>query len=70
VFDRWPKAIVRKVEIDERAAYEDSGGMDLLVESVLAIDEENVDALSTEQASTLEPGKSSPDDSHVVTRPH
>src|SRR5204863_3567015 len=44
--------------------------MDLLVESVLAIDEENVETLSTEQACTLKPGKSGADDSHVVARSH
>ena len=70
MFDRWSKAVVREVEIDERATHEDSGGMDLLVESVFAIDEENVKALSGEEASTLKPGKSGTDDSHVVARSH
>jgi len=70
VFDCWSKAVVRDVEIDERATHEDSGSVNLLVESVLAIDEENVDALSGEQARTLEPGKSGADDSHVVARFH
>jgi hypothetical protein len=44
--------------------------MDLLVESVLAIDEENVEALSREQAGTLKPGKSGADNSHVVAGFH
>src|SRR5437762_599965 len=44
--------------------------MDLLVESVLAIDEENVETSSTEQACTLKSGKSGADDSHVVARSH
>jgi hypothetical protein len=44
--------------------------MDLLVESVLAIDEENVDALPGEQASTLKPCQSGADDSHVITSSH
>ena len=33
MFDRWTQAVVWDVEIDERASHEDSGGMDLLVES-------------------------------------
>ena len=70
MFDRWSKTVVRDVEVDERATHKDSGGMDLLVESVLAIDEENVEALPGEQSSTLKPGKSSADDSHVIARPH
>ena len=70
VFDPQSKTVVRDVEIDERASHEDSGGVNLLVESVLAIDEENVEVLSREQASTLEPGKSCADDGHVVARSH
>ena len=65
-----PRQSSGMIEIDERAAHEDSGGMDLLVESVFAIDEENVEALPGEQASTLKPGKSGADDSHVVARSH
>ena len=68
--DWGAQAVVRDVEINERAAHEDSGGMDLLVESVLAIDEENVEAVPGEQASTLKPGKSGADDSHVVACSH
>jgi hypothetical protein len=44
--------------------------MDLLVECVLPIDEENVDALPGEQASTLKSGQSGADDSHVVACSH
>jgi hypothetical protein len=62
VFDRWSEAVVRDVEIDERTTHEDSGGVNLLVESIFAIDEENADALAGEQASTLKPGKSGADD--------
>jgi hypothetical protein len=39
--------------------------MDLLVESVFAIDEENVEVLLREQASTLKSGKSGAD-RHIV----
>ena len=70
MFDRWSETVVGNVEIDECAAHEDSGGMDLLVESVLAIDEENVDALPGEPASTLKSGQSRADDSHVVACSH
>ena len=70
MFDRRSQAIIRDVEIDERAAHEDSGGVDLLIECVLAIDEENVDALPGKEASTLKPGKSRTDDSYVIARPH
>ena len=70
MFDCWSKAVVRDVEIDERTTHEDASGVNLLIETVLAIDEENVNASSREQASTLEPGKSGADDSHVVARFH
>jgi hypothetical protein len=40
--------------------------MDLLVESVFAIDEENVEVLLREQASTLKSGKSGANDRHIV----
>jgi hypothetical protein len=68
--DRWTQAVVWDVEIDKRAAHENSGGMDLLVESVLAVDEENVKVSPGEQARTLKPGKSGADDSHIVARSH
>lgn len=68
--DRWSEAVVWNVEVQERAADEYSGGMDLLVERVFAIDEENVDALSRQEASTLKPCKSSADNSYVVSRSH
>ena len=70
MFDGWSKAVVGDIEIDERAAHEDSGGMDLLVESVLAIDEENVQALPSEQSGTLQSGKSGADDGYVVAGVH
>ena len=70
MFDRWSKAVVRDVKIDERAAHEDAGSVDLLVESVFAIDEENIKTLSSEQASTLESGKSCANNSYVVVCPH
>ena len=70
MFDWWSKTIVRKIEIDKRPTYEDSGRMDLLIESVLAIDEKNADALPAEQASTLQSGQSSTDDSYVITHSH
>ena len=70
MFDRWSQAIVRDVEVNERAAHEDSGGMNLLVESVFAVDEENVETLPGEQASTLKSGQSRTDDSNLITRPH
>ena len=66
VSDRRTQAVVGKVEIDERAAHEDSGGMDLLVERVFAIDEENVNAVPGEQASALQSGESGADDSDVI----
>jgi hypothetical protein len=53
VFDRGSKAIFGYVEIEERAANEDAGRMNFLVETVFAIDEENFEILSREQASTL-----------------
>ena len=40
--------------------------MDLLVERVFAIDEENLETLLRQQASTLKPGKSGANDSHIV----
>ena len=64
------QAVVREVEIDERAAHEDAGGVDLLVESVLAIDEENANPLPGEEPSTLESGQSRADDCHVVASLH
>ncbi len=70
MFDGWSKAVVGDVEIDEGAAHEDSGGVDLLVESVLAIDEENVQALPAEQSGTLQAGQSGADDGHVVAGSH
>jgi hypothetical protein len=70
VFDWWSKAIVRKIEIDERATYKDSGCVDLLIERVLAIDEQNADALPREQSGTLQSGQSGADDSYVITRSH
>jgi hypothetical protein len=53
VFDWCSKTILGQIEIDERAAHEDSGGMNLLFERVLAIDEEHVETLPGKQASTL-----------------
>src|ERR1700754_567130 len=70
VLDRWTKTIVRYIEIDERAAHEDPGGMNLLVESVLAIDEKNAETLPGEQASALKSGQSGADDRYVVTCSH
>src|SRR3569832_1700 len=70
MLDRWAKAVFRQVEIDERAAYEDSGGVYLLIESVFAIDEENIDALAGEQSGTLQTCQSGADDSHVEARSH
>ena len=70
MFDRRSQAVIRDVEIDECASHKDSGGMDLLVESVLAIDEENVETLPGEQASTLKSCQSGTDDSHVVACSH
>ena len=70
MFDRRSKAVVWNIEIDERAAHEYSGGMDLLIESLLAIDEENVEALFREQASTLKAGQSGADDRDVIARSH
>ena len=64
--DWWAKAVVGDVEVDERAAHEDAGGVDLLVETVFAIDEEYVEALLREDSSTLKPGKSGANDGHVV----
>jgi hypothetical protein len=70
VFDRWSQAVVWDVEIDERAAHEDPGSMNLLVESVLAIYEENVESLPGKESSTLKPGKSRTDDRDVIKRSH
>ena len=70
MFDRWSQAIVWDVEIDERAAHEDPGSMNLLVESVLAIYEENVETLPGKESSTLKPGKSRTDDRDVIKRSH
>ena len=64
--DWWAKAVVGDVEVDERAAHEDAGGVDLLVKTVFPIDEEYVEALLREQSSTLKPGKSGANDGHVV----
>src|SRR5262245_37349451 len=58
VFDRRSQAVVWDVEVNQCAAHEDSGGVDLLIESVLAIDEQHLESLPGEQASTLKPGKS------------
>ena len=68
--DRRSQAIIRDVEIDERAAHEDPGSMNLLVESVLAIYEKNVETLPGEESSTLKPGKSRTDDRDVIKRSH
>ena len=68
MFDGWSQAVVRNVEIHECAAYENSGGVDLLIEGVLAIDEEHFDTLSSKQAGTLKAGKSGADDSYVIRR--
>jgi hypothetical protein len=70
VFDWWSEAVVGDVEIDEGAAHEDAGGMDLLVECVFAIDEENIQALSSEQTGTLKSRQSSANDSHVIAASH
>jgi hypothetical protein len=70
VFNRWSETILGQVEIDERAAHEDSGGMNFLFERVFAIDEENAETLPGKQASTLKAGQSGADDSHVVARSH
>jgi hypothetical protein len=70
VFDRRAETVVREVKVDKRATHEDSGGVNLLVESIFAIDEENVNALRREQASTLKSCQSRTDNSHVVTASH
>ena len=70
MFDRWSETVVGDVEIDECATHEDSGGMNLLVESVLAIYEENVESLPGKESSTLKPGKSRTDDRDVIKRSH
>ena len=70
MFDRWSQAVVWDVEIDERPAHEDPGSMNLLVESVLAIYEENVETLPGKESSTLKPGKSRTDDRDVIKRSH
>ena len=70
MFDWWSKAVIGKVEVDERSAYEDAGGVDLLVERLLAIDEEHVHAFAREQASTLESGQPRADNRDVITRSH
>jgi hypothetical protein len=66
VSDRWSETVFREVKVDERAAHEDSGGMDLLVERVLALDKENTNSLLCEQARTLKTGESRADDSDVI----
>ena len=55
----------RNIEIDERAAHKDSGSVDLLIECVLAIDQQDSQPLPREQASALEPGESRADDGYV-----
>jgi hypothetical protein len=66
VFDGWSQTVVRNIEIEERAAHKDSGGMDLLIECVLAIDEQDLQAFPSEQASALETGESRADDGYVI----
>ena len=70
MFDGWTETVVRNIEIDERAAHEDARRMYLLVESVLAIDEEDLEALPREESRTLQSGKAGADDSHVIIRAH
>ena len=41
--------------------------MNLLIECVLAVDEQDAYAFATEEPSTLKTGKSRADDSHVIT---
>ena len=64
--DRWSQAVVRNVEIDEGATDKDSGGMDLLIECVLAVDQQDAQVLPREQPCALEPGESRADDGHVI----
>ena len=63
--DGWTKAVVWNIEIDERAAHKDSGRMDPLVECVLAVYKEYVQALLGEQSSALETGESGADNGYV-----
>jgi hypothetical protein len=44
--------------------------MYLLIESVLAIDEEDPEALSRQESRTLQSGKPGADDTHVIVRAH
>ena len=66
MFDGWSQTVFRNVEIDERAAHKDSGGMDLLIECVLAVDQQDAQAFSGEQASALETSESGADDGYVI----
>ena len=67
MLDRRSQTVVRNIEIEERAPHKDPGGMNLLVECVLAVNEENIQAFASEEASTLETGESRADDGYVVT---
>jgi len=66
VSDWRAQAVVGNIEVGQRAAHEDAGRVDLLIECVLAIDKKHVDALLGEQAGTLKTGESGADDGHVV----
>ena len=65
VFDGRSQTVFRDVEIEERAANKDSGGMDLLIKGVLAIDQHDVQPFSGEQAGALQAGESGADDGYV-----
>ena len=63
--DGRSQTVVRNVEIEERAAHKDSGGVDLLIECVLAVDQQDAQAFPGEQSSALKTGESRADDGYV-----
>jgi hypothetical protein len=70
VFDCWTETVFGDVEVDECATHEDAGRVDLLIESVRAIDQEYVRAVLGKQARALESGESGADDGYVEIGPH
>jgi hypothetical protein len=66
VFDGWSQAVVRNVKILQCAADKDSGGMNLLIESVLTIYEQNAQTFPPEKEGALQTGQPGPDDNHII----
>ena len=66
MFDWRPETVIGNIEVEERAAHKDSGGMNLLIERVLAIDEHDAQAFAGEQAGALKTGESGAQTSGMV----